>query len=264
MEQDAQIILIVIAGTMVMITLVGFILLFVVTYGKKMAEKDAQHKLAIKGKELDLLRSVIQTQESERETIGRNLHDEIGPLLSTLKLHISKYSRAFQKGELVISDLENERIFIDQIIQNVRSASHNLSPQFLLKFGLTQAIKNFVAKIENPKIQVTSNLENHALSSNVSTNSYRIVLELLNNILKHDQATQIEIQLHQLPNYLDIEIRHNGKGVTQEEFDSFEEKSSGMGLKNLKSRVLVLNAELKFTCTPSESLTFVRIPLKNE
>lgn len=262
MDNEKDIVLIVIAGTLLMMLFIGAIILFVVTYNKKIQQKNNEHTINIKEKELEMLKQVIDTQESERDKIASNLHDEVGPLLSKLKLDMSSFKRAFDKGTLTAEKLNDERVFIDTIIDNVRSVSHDLSPQFLLKFGIVKAVRNYTSNFDSPRVEVIGDVENVELSRNMTVNIYRIILELVNNILKHDDCQNMEI-LFKKENDIGIaQISHDGRGISNEDFAKFAKESNGLGLTSIQTRVVILNANLDFEIkNKGKSCVKLSIPL---
>ena len=263
MADEKSIIFLVIAATSVMFVLLLAIVIFVVLYNRKLVIKENEHNLAIKDQELVMLRSVIDAQESEREKIARNLHDEVGPLLSTLKLNVSRFKRLLQKEKLTPETLDQERVFIDGIIDNVRTVSHDLSPQFLLKFGLVKALQNFTEPISSTEIEFKSTINDSDLSKQISINVYRISLELINNLLKHDQPTKLKINLFVKDHNLLLVLNHNGTGITNDEFYEFAKTSSGLGLSSMQSRVVVVNGELNFSIEKEPTIE-LKIPLNEK
>lgn len=262
MDSEKNIILAIVAGTLLMFMLVMVIILFVVYYSKKIQKKESEYLLSIKNSELRLLREVILAQETEREKIAANLHDEVGPLLSTLKLKISKHKRSLSKKILTEEDLDEEREFIDNIIDNIRTASHHLTPQFVTKYGLIKALKNFVSPITNPYIHIHSELENENDFNNQQIiNVYRIALELINNALKHDAPSEMDVYLSQNKGELLLSIEHNGEGLSQSDYLNDKSDKIGLGLLSIKSRVLVLNGKINFIQTHTKSITKLTIPI---
>lgn len=246
MDDENGIILIVISGTLLMMLFIAAIILFVVTYNRRIHEKNNEHTLEIKSKELELLKKIIETQETERDKIASNLHDEVGPLLSKLKLDMSSFKRAYDKGTLTAEKLNNEREFIDVIIDNVRSVSHDLSPQFLLKFGIVKAVRNYVSSFESPTVNVVYEDEQDDIPRYISVNLYRIILELINNIIKHDCAQEMVVFFLKENDVLIVKIGHDGEGISNEDFLMYAEKSKGLGLNSIQTRVVILNAILDF------------------
>lgn len=255
MVDEKSIVFVVIAGTMVMFVLMLAIIMFVILYNRKLVAKENEHNLAIKDKELEMLRSVIEAEENEREKIARNLHDEVGPLLSTLKLNISRFKRLLQKEKLTEETLDKERTFIDNIIDNVRTVSHDLSPQFLLKFGLIKALQNYLQHVKEIEVEFDAPIDDASLSKQMAINLYRISLELLNNLIKHDKPTTLKISLFKQNDHLLLTLLHNGTGITNEEFTKFTKNASGLGLNSIQSRVLIINGNLNFTTDSQPTIT---------
>lgn len=263
MGEETKIVVAVFLGTSIILILLVVIIFFVITYNKRLEEKNIAHKLAMRTKELELLKAVIDSQEQEREKIARNLHDEVGPLLTTLKLNISRYSRALKKDNLSVEMLDEERTFIDTIIDNVRTASHDLTPYFVVKYGISKALENYAAALKSPVITVESNVPDQDMEKNMVINLYRIILELVNNVLKHDLPSEMAIQLNQRENEIDCTIQHNGKGITNDDFDSFVASANGLGLSSIQSRVLLLNANLSFITNNEGAFIKLAIPITN-
>lgn len=246
MENETNIILIILAGCSVMFILILAILLFVVTYNRRIREKETEYKMILKNKEVDLLKAVFKAQENEREILAGNLHDEVGPLLSALKLRISLYIRHINIGEFNTSKLEEEEKNIDNIILNVRTVSHNLTPQIVLKFGLIEALRIHLSNYNNPNYFLQSKLNSSSLEKHVQTNVYRIALELINNIVKYDKPTKLQVEFHNKVGFIIVEFTHNGKGISQEEFEKYSDESKGLGLHSVKSRTILINGTLSF------------------
>lgn len=242
-----------------MFILVLAIILFVVTYNRRIKEKEAEHQVNIKNKELEMLRAVIGAQESEREVLAGNLHDEVGPLLSALKFRMSKYQRDLVKNKFDPELLESEKNNIDDIMQNVRTVSHNLTPQFLLKFGLVEAIRNHICGLNDDNYAFESNIiDNKEYPKLIETNTYRIALELINNLLKYDKPEKMLVSLNKINDKLALKIEHSGFGIDNTEYDKFIEDSTGLGLISIKSRSLLINAELKFK-RKTDSAAFIEL-----
>jgi signal transduction histidine kinase len=262
MVNETNIILVVLAGSLFMFLLVLVVVIFVVTYIKRARLKESKFQLELKNKDLEALRVVIKAQEAERERLAVSLHDEIGPLLTVLKLNVSKHMRALERGYLLKEDLDAEREFIDDIISNTRSISHQLKPHFIVNNGLTYGLKHFGESISSFYLSVNSTLENEELLDNqVVSNSYLILLEILNNLMKHDQPIKVDVHLGLLSNNLRILVKHDGIGMTTQEYLDKIEAKKGLGLSSIQSRLLVLNGSILFTRDENRHITELLIPL---
>jgi len=208
-------------------------------------------------------RAIIEAEEKERTRIAKELHDGIGQQLSAAKLNISGLQASLHTNndeEKVM--LQNAIDFIDESVKEVRSVSHSMMPNALVKSGLVSAIKEFVTKISSSGA-LKINLEivglSDRLEQTVETVLFRVLQELLNNIIKHAKAAYVNIQVIKHEKELTILIEDNGVG-----FDTEKELSNnnGIGLKNIQSRVAFLNGQVFFDSHISKGTTVtVEIPI---
>lgn len=189
-----------------------------------------------------LMTAVIRTEERSRATISRELHDGLGPLLSSAKMSLSALSRA-ELNEHDRATLQNTAAVIDEAIRSLRDISNNLSPHVLNNFGLMRGIKNFVDRtttLHNIDIEFNTSLRSERFDSNIEVIIYRVVCELINNSLKHSQCTKVCITLNHDNNHIKLDYSDNGCGFSTEEIGD-----SGMGLSNIRSRVQSLGGKLR-------------------
>lgn len=264
MGDDFNILLTIISGSMVMIGLVLFIVLFAVLYKRRMQRIEMEHIVAIKDKELEVLNAAIRTQESEREKFSRDLHDEIGPLMSSIKMHITKNQMILKKGALSPEDLQEGREMVDYALESVRNIAHGLSPRFVKEFGLVSALRDFLKKSEDKRLCFETNLEEgQRFDNNLELNLYRIALELLQNIRKHEQFTYLHVVLSLDGDYLKLELIHDGEGITNDDFASLLKNAKGIGLESLTARVDSVNGNLDYQ-TGEVSKVSVLVPISIE
>lgn len=188
--------------------------------------------------EKNMLNAIIQTEETERKRFAKDLHDGLGPILSTVKMSMSSLSRS-EKDETTKKILRNTDMVIDEAIKSIREISNNLSPHILNNFGLNKAMRNFINKINlsgSIKITFISNIEEERFESNIEVVLYRVICELINNTLKHAGATSIRITLEKQDEMIFCHYRDNGVGFDMKNF-SFSNPSSGMGYSNMVSRI---------------------------
>lgn len=198
-----------------------------------------------KEQQLISLQSMITGQESERNRIARDLHDGLGGLFSTVKMYFSTLQHEqptlgahplFQKSMELTHSASEE----------LRRIAHNLMPEVLLKLGLVNAIQDLCNNIQSSRLLQIS-LQSYGMESRLNAHTeimlYRIVQELLNNILKHAQATQVIIQFNRHEEHLNITIEDNGRGF------NVTENNAGAGLSTIQSRVNYLNGELNIDST---------------
>ncbi len=203
-------------------------------------------------------RSVMKGQEEERSRLARDLHDGIGGLLSGVKLSMSN-----MKGNVFLS-LENAQSFnnviaqLDQSIAELRRVSHNMMPEALIKYGLKEALENYcenlnlsAAAAERPgNIQVQ--LQTYGMERRMEQSTeiviYRMIQELLNNVIKHADAKNVLIQLVRENDRFSLTVEDDGKG-----FDISEiENKSGAGLANIRARAAYLDGSVDIVSQKGE------------
>lgn len=201
-----------------------------------------------------LLSAVLRTEERSRTEFAKELHDGMGPLLSSAKMSLSAIS-VENMSEEQREILKNSRFVIDEAIRSVREISYNMSPQVLLDFGLSRGVDNFISRIQsfhNATIEFISSIHDERFDNNIEVVLYRVICELINNSLKHSNCTHIDISLMLHGTILVLRYRDNGKG-----FNPKEAISRGMGLSNITSRIDSLNGELDIRSREGEGMQVV-------
>lgn len=184
-----------------------------------------------------VLTAIIQTEEQERKRFAKDLHDGLGPLLSTVKMSISTLTGMEENPERR-AIIQNADMVINEAIKSIKDISNNLSPHMLNNFGLASAIKNFSNKIVssgNIGLSFHTNLQDKRYKTDIEVIIYRVTCELINNTLKHAQAGNIEIHLNQQGSTLILSYSDDGIGFDVNEV--VHGKSKGMGYSNMISRV---------------------------
>lgn len=263
MDNEKIIILTVLAGSLFAFSLIVVIILFVVVYQRKSIQREKEHSLTLKNKELELLKAVIETQESEKQKIAANLHDEINPLLATIKLGITGQQRILEKQGVNTEAFVSQKNMINTVIENLQSATRDLSPRILYKYGLVEAMRNFLVSITEFTINFESEIDDNVqLSDTIKLNIYRIFLELIQNIRKHENAKEVHIKIEKRDNIVVLTIKHDGKGFSNAEFDTMADESIGLGLNSMKSRCIVIGATLDFVNSTGSEI-ILKVPLLN-
>ena len=231
---------------LIVASLVGIILLyFIITAVSYHRKSLRMHK--------DKIQAEIDTLENERRRIASDLHDELGPLLSAVKLQINNIETAGEEDQqLVIKSSQH----IDSIIHKLREISNNLMPNTLLRKGLKTAIIELADTYKKAsKLEVRFSCEQEIrLDQNKEINLYRIVQEVLHNTIKHSGANLLLISLRKEENHIMLATSDNGKG-----FDYFSKSKElkGLGLRNLQSRTEVMGGELTCNSQPGKGVTYI-------
>lgn len=184
-----------------------------------------------------VLNAIIQTEERERRRLAKDLHDGLGPLLSTVKMAVSSLGQIEieRKNKEII---DNTDIVITEAIKSLKEISNNLSPHVLDNFGLASAIKSFSGKISSTKtilISFNSNMYEERLDYNTEVILYRVVCELINNTIKHALAKNVNIELTRYNRLITLVYSDDGRGFDVNEV--LHGESEGMGYANIMSRI---------------------------
>lgn len=244
-------------GGLISLLLLGFAL-FQFYRRRKQSETDAA---IIRERELGL-QAMIQATEEERKRIAKDLHDSVVQSLTGLSLRL-------QKGFSLIPEVSDEqraryaesKKLLDESIAEVRNISHEMMPRALAEMGLGSAIADMLQKsLGSTNISYEFDElgpENFRLSEFVEVSVFRVCQELVNNIIKHSQATRVSVQLVKNAKHLIMTVEDNGKG-----FDLATVKTTGIGLTNIRSRIKAVNGEVSFDPGHEKgTLVIVRIPL---
>jgi signal transduction histidine kinase len=215
-------------------------LLFIRSRHKKRMHKQ-QLKSIQQQKELQLLQALMQGEEKERSRIAKDLHDGVAGMLAAVKMHFSSMPGA--DNLMQVEGYQQGMKLLNEAAQEIRKTSHNLMPEVLLQHGLDEALRRYCNNVNNSKvlqIQYDSWGEVDSFNNSFELSVYRIVQELINNIIKHSKATQAIVQLSQQNDMLTISIEDNGVG-----FSGNDNGKDGMGLRSLQNRIKAMNGKLE-------------------
>lgn len=214
--------------------------------------------------EIASLQGVLEGQETERKRVAIDLHDRLGGILSMVKLHFSSVEEKIDPENPSKQKFLTASELLDLAAGEVRNISHNMMSGVLAKFGLIPALEDLQTRIsETGKLKVnlyTSNITG-ALDGEQELQLYRIVQELMSNILKHSEATETNIQLNENEDTVNLIMEDDGIGFNPEKLDV----SAGIGLSNLKARVAKLNGTLHIDSGLGSGTTVsIDIPIEND
>lgn len=213
-----------------------------------------------------LLNASIRLQEEERARIAADLHDDAGPLLATARLYLNENMVHLDKNTQLQSIYSAKQI-IDDTIQLIRNISHSLMPPTLKNFGLESAVNDSFQKLSGSgNINASSRFHDYKerLAPENELIVYRVIQELVNNILKHSNASFIHLTQNSNGPKFYIRMHHDGKGMTQADFDRLAKSASGLGLKNIQSRLKVVQGKIFFEKDQSQTYYKVTIELNRE
>jgi signal transduction histidine kinase len=234
-------------GVLVSVMIIaGVILIREIFYSLKRAETERLRS------EKRVINAIINTEENERKRFAKDLHDGLGPILSTVKMSLSALNdRIKDTSGMVI--LNNTNHLVNEAINTIKEISNNLSPHVLTNFGLTSAISAFTKKINQTKaveIDFKSNMETQRLENDKEVVIYRAVCELINNSILHSGASRIEIELNKHEKFITLQYYDNGRGFDTSTLS--KEDTKGMGLSNIETRVKTVEGVFILESTPGK------------
>ncbi|HEY8690432.1 MAG TPA: ATP-binding protein [Chitinophagaceae bacterium] len=189
--------------------------------------------------------------EKDRTRIAYDLHDELGPVLSSIKLMINIFDLTDPDDKLHIEKINDS---IDRALTRIREISYNLMPAVLISAGLITALKEYVNNINSPGLKINlDSPDTLTLSESKSINIFRIVQEITHNTIKHARANRLDIDFIQEKNKLIVILKDNGIGFEQKEIVN----KGGLGLKSLQSRAQLMNGRMFFESKKGSGTEFI-------
>ncbi|MDO6676524.1 histidine kinase [Tenacibaculum sp. 1_MG-2023] len=222
---------------------------------KKQEELNVKQILNLKKEqELKNIKASVEGQEKERKRIAQELHDAVGGSLAGIKLQLDHLSSKEPRLSSIISHL-------DETYNQVRHISHDLLSKKIADKEFTQLIKNHIEKIvTSTHLKIEMSFFDETLinktNNTIQTHLFKILQELINNTIKHANASTIEIQLNAHTDMMNLLFEDNGKGFV------YNEKVEGIGLKNINERITTLNGTLIVDTSPNHgALINITLPL---
>jgi signal transduction histidine kinase len=243
MEERKLIILVSISGLVFSFGIMVFILSIIKNSKQKINLIKTKHAL-------ELMNAVVQAQEQERSKIARNLHDEVGSVLTMVSRNLKSFLKEIPEKQKNREDLLFTMDILQQSVEKLRSISHGMLPHFLVKFGLQKTLERLMVQTEKTlghSCTFTSSItEEYQLEQQHCIHFYSIVLELLNNLMKHSRPKSIHINLELNSTHLLLKMRHDGVAISQSEYEYLLIHGDGMGLESIALRLTMINGELLY------------------
>ena len=265
-NQEGLTISILIACLCMLFFIIIIVLVFLI-HQRKIMLAENKIKLMEQEKQIELFKASVEAEEKQKEKIARNLHDEINPILNTLKFNITKHRIKAQKNELDPASMFADEETLNKVIEGIRSVCYDLIPSFFLEYGLIVSLESYVKNVQNMD-DISGEFYSDVIPEELETfsrqeqlNMYRVCLEILNNLFKHSECKFFSVSMNSLNKSLVFKVTHNGKGISNEEMNLFTENSKGLGLKSLKARIILLKANINYNKDINSSSITLTVPL---
>lgn len=253
-------------GVSAMLIMAMGIIAFVILYKRRVVQNLLDIERINHQKEQDLLKASLRSEELERKRIATELHDDIGATLASVKLFLFHIKTQEEQEER----MQSVRSLLDQTIQKIRNISHKLQPTILDQLGLEKALSSY-AHIWNQSggVQVSYEAcpeEILLQQEGDDLHIYRMVQELVTNMIGHGRANKIKIALSATPDHYLLCVAHNGTGMRQEDYEQNLNKVGSTGLKNIQNRLRLLQGEIHHfkDDTGEKNEVLLRIPKKTD
>jgi two-component system NarL family sensor kinase len=235
----------ILTGAFVLVILVVIFVITILYYQKR---KLALHKT--------MIRSEMNALEKERARIAGDLHDDLGTSLSAIKLKLQCLNVDDEKEKLLVCQSEN---YIDEAMMKLKRISFNMMPRVLERKGLKQALHEFIDTIQQTAaITINFRYACPELGSEETVHIYRIIQEVLTNMVKHSGAATALVELKTGKGKIIVHMADNGKGFNK---SAVIKNTAGQGLQNILARADVLNAKIYLTTTPGCGVNYlIQIP----
>ncbi|WP_425474769.1 PAS domain S-box protein [Pontibacter rufus] len=223
----------------------GEIVLWVGTATDIQDQKDSEKaniKLGL-SQQREIMKAILQAQEEERSRISEALHNGLGQILYAAKLNLDNLPLDKSGQKHMKEHIEQ---LLAQGIKITRNISYELTPSVLKEFGLKTAVEEIISMFSSPELSISSNISGFTKPVDYTTalSLYRIIQELLNNIVKHSGATEASVTLVRKKDTILLRVQDNGIGITKEEFNA----KKGIGLSSIQNRVELLEGKMEIGC----------------
>ncbi|PBQ34036.1 hypothetical protein CNR22_20385 [Sphingobacteriaceae bacterium] len=269
MQDTKEITLFIVLTVFAILFLIVLIAVVILWSKRKILEKENKFAYLEKQRQIELIKTIVETEESQKTKIASDLHDQIIPVLTLTALNLITEIEKLEKGSNDFSKVKTTIDNFANLADNVREIAHGIIPKMFTTFGLLKSIEIALKQLNNENIKAVfkdNSLSNITipLSLNKQLTIYRIFLELLTNLVKHVKYNNLVVSLEEMPICFSLVFTHDGIGITNQTIENLTNQSTGIGLKSLKSRALSLNATIDYSIEKEVSFIILRVPIDHE
>jgi two-component system NarL family sensor kinase len=260
--KNAEIYIIILIGCLLAILLVGFIVAILFLYQRKQHRQEKQLAFLKDQYDRELLQSQLEIQESTLKTIAQELHDNIGQVLSVVKLSLSILP--IGKTDPAYESVQNCYAMLNKVIYDMADLTKSLHTDRIAQIGIVEAIRFELDNIRKSgllKVDFSVSGDEQPVDEQKGIFLFRMFQEMLNNILKHAEATYVIVSIiYTIDNTFVLKVQDNGIGFNAEKKQAQVSSSSGLGLKSLKNRAQLIGADVSIQSEPGKG-TLIMIEL---
>jgi signal transduction histidine kinase len=265
-DQTPEIYFVILIGTVLALLLVGFIFIIFFLYQRRKGRQEKE-LVAIKEQyEQEALRSQLEIQESTLKSIAQELHDNIGQVLSVVKLWMAILP--VEKDHPAYEGVQNSREMLNKVIFDMADLTKSLHTDRIAEIGLTESIRFDIESLRRTgllEIDFSFSGNEYHFDEQRSIFLFRMYQEMMNNILKHSKATHVNVSIiYSTDSKFVLRVEDNGVGFNVENKQTRVVSSSGLGLKNMMNRARLIGADFSIKSQPDKgTLISVELPLNS-
>ena len=249
--------------TIIVFLLAGFFILVLVAYINQRKKKHIEEKKTMQVNfQQELLRTQLEIQEQTLKNISQEIHDNIGQVLSLAKLNLA--TADLSKADALQQKIEDSRKLVAKAIQDLRDLSKSLNTDYLADMGLARSVEYELELIKKTGYFETQFIQEgcgYSLGQQKELILFRILQEVISNIIKHAKANLITVELLYEPDAFSLRITDNGQGFDLGALSERQHGERGLGIKNMHSRAQLIGAQFSVTSTIQKgTVVAVRLP----
>lgn len=265
--QGAEFYVIVLVGIGLAFFLVGFILTIFFVYQRRRQRQEQEMAHMKEELQQELLRSQLEMQETTLKTIAQELHDNIGQVLSVVKLSMAILP--LDKDHAAYEPIQSTRELLNKVIYDMADLTKSLHTDRIAQIGLTEAIRFDLESIKKAgllAVRFNSSGSEYPFDEQKAIFLFRMYQEMMNNVLKHSKATEVQVSVDYSEDMrFRLRVRDNGVGFDKEKKQKQATSSSGLGLKSMTNRARLIGAEISIQSEPENGTNIVvELPLRTE
>ncbi len=264
MNSKLIIVFFVIGVCLIFLGLIISIVFLYSNFNKSYKKQDEKFKEEKNNLQLRISETEINSKVEERERIAINFHDDINPLFAALKYQLLLFNSNAKKSGLNYDQNKQISYLIDKIIEQQNAAIGNINTRVQTIGQLSYAIQEYLNCLNHFKIKFdTEIIAINNLKSEIFTNLYSIFLEQIHNIMKHEMIKELNVHLKMDDNSFDLIFKHDGIGLTNEQFQNSIRLKEGRGLSSIQSRLTYIGAKMELMSLNDGAIVHITLPLKN-
>lgn len=250
------------ASVIIMLALSAFVIYFILAGQRRKLKQQHEKDQLRESYEKEVLTTQIESRDQTLRDVSQEIHDNMGQLLSVARINLNILEKEFA-GHPQLHRLQDTNGLLGDVIKYIRMLSKGLNSDMLSSYGLRESIKFELKRIEQSALiscEFSTEGDDFAIDAKKEIVIYRMVQEILNNILKHAAATNITISMRYSADTFSLMITDNGTGFNQAETAARGIHESGSGLRNLQKRAALVGADLQIISAPGKG-THITISL---